>query len=46
MFAGYPVVGGSVAEGIFERGLCLPSGSALTGTELDRIVNIVCGLAA
>ena len=30
-----------VAEAIFERGLCLPSGSSLTAADLDRIVRIV-----
>jgi dTDP-4-amino-4,6-dideoxygalactose transaminase len=33
--------GGSVAETLFERGLCLPSGSSLTEAELDRICAIV-----
>ena len=41
VFAGAPVVGGPVAAGIFERGLCLPTGSALTDAELARIVGIV-----
>jgi len=30
-----------VAERIFERGLCLPSGSSLTDDEVDRVVAIV-----
>lgn len=36
----YPcrAVGGSVAEDLFNRGLCLPSGTAMTNTELDRII--------
>jgi pyridoxal phosphate-dependent aminotransferase EpsN len=33
--------GGRVAERLFEQGLCLPSGSALTGEELHRIVTLV-----
>jgi dTDP-4-amino-4,6-dideoxygalactose transaminase len=41
VFAGEPVVGGAVAAGIFERGLCLPTGSALTDEELERIVGIL-----
>ncbi len=41
VFAEAPVVGGPVAAGIFERGLCLPTGSALTDAELARIVGIV-----
>jgi dTDP-4-amino-4,6-dideoxygalactose transaminase len=45
VFAENPVVGGKVAAAIFDRGLCLPSGSALTPEDLDRVVNIVAGLA-
>ena len=41
VFAGAPAVGGAVAAGIFERGLCLPTGSGLTDTELGRIVGIL-----
>jgi pyridoxal phosphate-dependent aminotransferase EpsN len=33
------VVGGSVSAELFERGLCLPSGSALSTGDLDRIVS-------
>jgi pyridoxal phosphate-dependent aminotransferase EpsN len=38
LFRGVPVVGGGVSERLFERGLCLPSGSALTDLELERVV--------
>ncbi len=41
VFAGAPTVGGAVAAGIFERGLCLPTGSALTEAQLARIVEIL-----
>ena len=41
MFSDRPAVGGAVAERIFERGLCLPSGSSLTDDEIDRIVAII-----
>jgi pyridoxal phosphate-dependent aminotransferase EpsN len=41
VFADRPVVGGAVAERIFERGLCLPSGSTLTDGDIDRIVDLV-----
>ncbi len=37
------VVGGQVAAALFERGLCLPSGSALTAVEVDRIAALVAG---
>jgi len=36
-----PVYGGEVSAGLFERGLCLPSGSALTDDDQQRIVEIV-----
>jgi dTDP-4-amino-4,6-dideoxygalactose transaminase len=35
--ARYPVLGGRVAEDLFEKGLCLPSGSNLTTAELERV---------
>jgi pyridoxal phosphate-dependent aminotransferase EpsN len=41
VFAGHPCVGGSVAEDLFARGLCLPSGSALSDRDLDRIVSVI-----
>ncbi|UCD88550.1 MAG: aminotransferase class V-fold PLP-dependent enzyme [Desulfobacterales bacterium] len=39
----YParVVGGSVAEDLFFRGLCLPSGTAMTKGDLNRIVSVI-----
>jgi pyridoxal phosphate-dependent aminotransferase EpsN len=36
-----PVVGGSVSASLFERGLCLPSGSALTDLDQRRIVEVL-----
>ena len=35
------VVGGSVAEDLFDRGLCLPSGTAMTNSDLDRIIKTI-----
>jgi dTDP-4-amino-4,6-dideoxygalactose transaminase len=35
------VVGGEVAEDLFDRGLCLPSGTAMTHSDQDRIIDIV-----
>lgn len=42
----YPcrIVGGSVAEDLFERGLCLPSGTAMTEADLDRVVKVIRGI--
>jgi len=41
VFAGYEIFGGEVAEGLFENGLCLPSGSNLTPAELERVAEVV-----
>ena len=38
VFAAYDRVGGAVAEDLFNRGLCLPSGSNLSRTDLDRVM--------
>ncbi len=35
------VFGGAVSEHFFATGLCLPSGSALTTADLDRIVSVI-----
>ena len=35
------VIGGNVAEDLFERGLCLPSGTAMTQSDLDRVIEII-----
>ncbi|SFW65227.1 dTDP-4-amino-4,6-dideoxygalactose transaminase [Sinomicrobium oceani] len=37
VFKDVPYYGGRVAEDIFDRGLCLPSGSNLTDTDRERI---------
>ena len=34
-------VGGEVAEDLFKRGLCLPSGTAMTEEDLDRVVELI-----
>ena len=44
-FGGCRVRGGAVAEELFETGLCLPSGSNLTQSDLDRICGIVRSMA-
>ena len=41
VFKGCRVRGGGVSERLFENGLCLPSGSALTEEELSRICGLV-----
>jgi dTDP-4-amino-4,6-dideoxygalactose transaminase len=34
-------VGGEVAEDLFNRGLCLPSGTAMTESDLDRVISTI-----
>ncbi len=41
VFASYPYYGGSVAERLFERGLCLPSGSGLSDDEISRVIEVI-----
>jgi dTDP-4-amino-4,6-dideoxygalactose transaminase len=41
VYARYEAVGGQVSEALFERGLCLPSGSSLTSEQLERVVDAV-----
>jgi dTDP-4-amino-4,6-dideoxygalactose transaminase len=38
VFERHPVVGGAVAESLFDRGLCLPSGSNLEAADRSRVV--------
>lgn len=35
------VVGGEVSEDLFERGLCLPSGTAMTEEDLERVIGVI-----
>jgi pyridoxal phosphate-dependent aminotransferase EpsN len=41
VFAGCRAVGGAVSEALFEKGLCLPSGSNLEQEDQERVVEIV-----
>jgi dTDP-4-amino-4,6-dideoxygalactose transaminase len=38
---GFPVLGGAVADELFERGLCLPSSSSLSPEEVEWISGII-----
>jgi dTDP-4-amino-4,6-dideoxygalactose transaminase len=38
---GARVIGGEVAEDLFNRGLCLPSGTAMTEADLDRVISLI-----
>ena len=46
VYGQFPVVGGRVSEELFEKGLCLPSGSAMTEEDLARVVGVVRGRSA
>ena len=35
------VIGGEVAEDLFNRGLCLPSGTAMTEEDLNRVISVI-----
>ena len=41
IFKGYSMRGGSVSEDLFKRGLCLPSGTAMSPTDIDRVVEVI-----
>jgi pyridoxal phosphate-dependent aminotransferase EpsN len=41
VFADCECIGGAVAEDLFERGLCLPSGSNLTTEDLERVAGAI-----
>ncbi|MFH7004533.1 DegT/DnrJ/EryC1/StrS family aminotransferase [Flavobacterium bizetiae] len=42
VFEKYPYYGNKIAEDLFEKGLCLPSGSNLTAEEKDRVKEVIC----
>jgi dTDP-4-amino-4,6-dideoxygalactose transaminase len=41
LFKNYPYYGGSVAEDLYKKGLCLPSGSNLSDEDKDRIKVVI-----
>lgn len=41
LYAANQVFGGDVSQALFERGLCLPSGSGLTVEDQDKIIDVV-----
>lgn len=41
MFSGAPIAGGAHATALFQEGLCLPSGSALTREQQTRVINAI-----
>jgi dTDP-4-amino-4,6-dideoxygalactose transaminase len=44
-YTDHVMYGGDVSAGLFARGLCLPSGSALSQDDQDRVITIVRGCA-
>lgn len=42
VFEGMPYYGSGISEILFEKGLCLPSGTNLTEVELNRVVSRIC----
>jgi len=43
LFAEAEMIGGGVCEQVFDHGLCLPTGSALSDADLDRVVELLVG---
>jgi pyridoxal phosphate-dependent aminotransferase EpsN len=41
VFKGHECMGGEVAEELFSRGLCLPSGTAMTSEDLNRVIEVI-----
>jgi dTDP-4-amino-4,6-dideoxygalactose transaminase len=41
VFEGFPTYANGVSEDLFERGLCLPSGSNLSKDDLERVVGVI-----
>ncbi len=41
VFRGCEYYGNGVAEDLFEKGLCLPSGTAMTGDDIDMVVSMI-----
>ncbi|MDN3658873.1 aminotransferase class I/II-fold pyridoxal phosphate-dependent enzyme [Ferruginibacter paludis] len=41
VFAGAPFYGDETSAQLFENGLCLPSGSNLSTTDLDRVIQVI-----
>ncbi len=41
VFKGCSMRGGSICEDLFKRGLCLPSGTAMTNEDLNRVIEAI-----
>ena len=45
VFAGARTIGGAVADGLYAQGLCLPSGSNMSQSDQDHVIEIVRSLS-
>ena len=45
VFEGSPFYGDGTSEALFDKGLCLPSGSSLTDDDILRVIGVIKGLA-
>jgi pyridoxal phosphate-dependent aminotransferase EpsN len=41
VFLGCECIGGAIAEALFRKGLCLPSGTAMTSEDLNRVIEVI-----
>lgn len=41
VFKGAKMIGGAVCEDLFDRGMCLPSGSGMTISEQSRVIDVI-----
>lgn len=41
VFSGHHCLGGTVSEDLFQRGLCLPSGTAMSDDDIDRVIHVI-----
>ena len=46
VYRDFETIGGSVSEALFADGLCLPSGSAMSPADVDRVVQVVTSVQA
>ena len=41
LYKEYPKYLNGVSDDIYDRGICLPSGSNLTTKDLDKVINVI-----
>ena len=46
LYADFPCYGGEVAQDLFRRGVCLPSGTQMSSTDQERVIDIVRSVVA